>query len=299
VKKKVNLFVVGAMKAGTTSFVDLLSQCPDIYVPPIKEPHFFVNQLPVSIYMPSRFFSLKAYFDKEFPKPLHITKIKKPEDYRKLYSLAPAKCKYRIDASTCYLSSPETPKQIFTYNPDSKIIILLRDPLKRAMSHYAMDVGLGRTLRSFENEILDDIEDLQNGTLSRYSYLNMSLYSNQVEGYKSYFGENVLVLEFEKLAKSNTEEFDRLNQFLEVKERLYHLPLQNKTRTLKFPFVNKLLIKIGFKNLFSIFVPTPIKQKLFQLLSSDKKSKTEISEKTLEKLEALLYSQTEKKIHQL
>jgi hypothetical protein len=58
------------------------------------------------------------------------------------------------------------------------------------------------------------------------------------------------------------------------------------------------LIKIGFKDLFSIFIPTPVKQKLFQLLTLDKKSKTEISEKTLEKLESLFYSQTEKKMHE-
>ncbi|MBZ0326149.1 MAG: sulfotransferase, partial [Altibacter sp.] len=46
--KKANLFIVGAMRAGTTSFVELLSKHPQIYVSPIKEPNYFVDRLPLT-----------------------------------------------------------------------------------------------------------------------------------------------------------------------------------------------------------------------------------------------------------
>ena len=85
-KTKTNLFVVGAMKAGTTSFIDLLSQHPEIYAPPVKEPHYFVDQLPLSLYDPGRFFNLNDYLEKEFPKPLHITKIETSGQYKKIYA---------------------------------------------------------------------------------------------------------------------------------------------------------------------------------------------------------------------
>ena len=98
-KTKTNLFVVGAMKAGTTSFIDLLSQHPEIYAPPVKEPHYFVDQLPLSLYDPGRFFNLNDYLEKEFPKPLHITKIETSGQYKKIYAHCGTET-YQLDAST-------------------------------------------------------------------------------------------------------------------------------------------------------------------------------------------------------
>ena len=57
----VNLFVVGAMKAGTTSLIEILSNHSEIYVPPIKEPHFFVDTLPKSLYEPSQVYDEIEY----------------------------------------------------------------------------------------------------------------------------------------------------------------------------------------------------------------------------------------------
>jgi hypothetical protein len=286
VSKKANLFVVGAMKAGTTSFVDMLSKSKEIYIPPIKEPHYFVNELPQSIYNPSRFFDLNTYFEKEFPKPIHIAKLNKSNHYDKLYSLAQPQHKYLVDASTCYLNSPESAKQIYKYNENAIIIILLRDPLKRAISHYQMDVGLGRTLRSFEDEISNDIRDYKKGRLSQWSYLNMSFYNQQVDSFRDYFEDRLLILNLEKLIKSDKEEFVKLHQFLGI-ESSNNLPEQNKTRKIKFQYLSHVLIKIGFKDFFSFLVPAKLKHKLFQILSSEGKQEINLSEKKLKKLQSL------------
>ena len=284
--QKVNLFVVGAMKAGTTSFVNMLSKSEQIYIPPIKEPHYFVNELPQSIYNPSRFFDLKTYFEKEFPKPIHIAKLNNSAHYEKLFSLAQPKHKYLVDSSTCYLNSPESAKQIYDYNKNAKIIILLRNPLKRAISHYQMDVGLGRTLRSFEDEISNEMEEYKKGMLSQWSYLNMSFYNQQVDNFKNYFGDRLLILHFEKLIKSDREEFLKLHQFLGI-ESFCSLPEQNKTRNIRFKHLNHVLIKIGFKDLFSFLVPAKLKHNLFQILSSERKQEIDLSEKTHNKLQSL------------
>jgi hypothetical protein len=293
--KKANLFVVGAMKAGTTSFVDLLSLQDEIYVSPIKEPHYFVNELPHSIYKPSRFFDLNAYFEKDFPKPLHIAKLNNRGHYDKLYSLAQSNHKYLVDASTCYLNSPESAKHIFDYNREAKIIILIRDPLKRAISHYQMDVGLGRILRSFEDEIKDNIEDYKNDRLSTWSYLNMSFYNQHIENFKKVFGEQVLILQFENLIRNDQQEFNNLNQFLELSNELTKLPVKNKTRKLYFPGVNNLLIKIGFKDVFSKLVPNEIKQMLFKIITTQQNNDTPISEVTLNILKRIFQKKAKTK----
>lgn len=294
----VNLFIVGAMKAGTTSFVDLLSQSDEVYIPPIKEPHFFVNMLPESIYKPSRFFDLDNYLKNQFPKPLHITKLNNIQQYEQIYSLAQSQHKYLVDASTCYLNSPESAELIYKYNPGAKIIVLLRDPLKRAISHYQMDVGLGRTLKPFEDEILDNIEAYQNGTLSPWSYLNMSFYREQVESFKKHFGEQVLVLQFENLVKNDIKEFEKLNQFLNLNDKMVNLQVQNKTRKLYFPGLNKILIKIGLKDVFSKIVPGQLKQALFRLISSKSKSEIQISEETIKQLKLLFENNSKLQTHQ-
>lgn len=42
---KLNLFIVGAAKAGTTSVYNYLKQHKDVYVSPIKEPNYFGSDI--------------------------------------------------------------------------------------------------------------------------------------------------------------------------------------------------------------------------------------------------------------
>ena len=151
-EQKANLFIVGAMKAGTTSFMEALAQHPDIYVSPVKEPHYFVNELPKLLYEPSRFFNLEAYFKNDFPKPLHIANLKNKEHYEQLFSLSNQE-KYLAEGSTMYLHAPESAQKIQQYNPEAKIIILTREPVSRAYSHYKMLTGLSRETRSFQEVV--------------------------------------------------------------------------------------------------------------------------------------------------
>ncbi|MGB1451652.1 MAG: sulfotransferase, partial [Marinirhabdus sp.] len=192
-EQPVNLFVVGAMKAGTTGFVNVLSRHPDIYVPPIKEPNYFSGNLPRTLYTPSPFFNLGTYFKSRFPQPLHIAKLETGAQHKKLYSLQPETVTYAVDASTSYLHNPVAAKNIYGYNAQAKIIVLTRDPLQRAHSHYLMNRGLGREARSFENVMRAEIAQYKNNTLPWHSCLAMSFYGEAVRRYVSVFGENVKV----------------------------------------------------------------------------------------------------------
>ncbi len=284
--RKANLFVVGAMKAGTTSFMDLLASHQDIYTSPIKEPHYFINSLPKNLYEPSRFFSNDSYFEKDFPKSHHITKIKKEAQYQKLFSLAKNE-KYLAEGSTAYLSANESATLIYDYNPKAKIIIIKRDPLQRAFSQYNMDLGLGRVKRSF-NEILDEeIKLYTHGKLHWNSYLAMSFYKEPIQRFKSLFNE-VLIIEFEELIKNKSIILEKVSNFLEISTFENVVLIQkNKTRALRFQKVFYFLKKIGLKDYFSLFFSSKFKQKVFKRLSKDKIESLILSDKTRKEVEQI------------
>lgn len=214
--RKANLFVVGAMKAGTSSFYDALAKHPEIYVSPIKEPNYFVDELPKNIYKPSAYFSLNNYFKNEFPKPLHVAHVRVKHQYDHLFSGALASHKCLADGSTAYFHAPETPEKIYSYNPNARIIIVVRNGLNRALSHYKMNIGLGRTTFSFENELKKDLKAFENGTLGNWSYLGMSLYAENIQYYRQIFGKNVLVINFEEMISKVGETFKKVFEYLEL-----------------------------------------------------------------------------------
>ena len=97
-----NLFIVGAAKCGTTAWVEYLGSHPDIYFSPLKEPHFFCSDF-------------------------HgWQQVKTEEEYLALFDEAKAES-VRGEASVWYLRSAAAAAAIHQFNPDAKIIILVRD----------------------------------------------------------------------------------------------------------------------------------------------------------------------------
>src|SRR5215210_1669165 len=88
-----NLFIVGAAKCGTTSLYEYLNEHPDIYMCPVKEPHFFSN---VQIR------NKEVHKDPE-PGKYYMTKvIRSTEIYLSLFKEG-LNCKIRGEASPSYL----------------------------------------------------------------------------------------------------------------------------------------------------------------------------------------------------
>ncbi|MAB58273.1 MAG: hypothetical protein CL524_12085 [Aequorivita sp.] len=264
--KKVNLFIVGAMRCGTTSFSEMLNSHQDIYVPPIKEPHYFSDPLPKAFLDRSRFFSVSGYFKNTFPRPLHSAQIFEEKYYKKLYSLATHQ-KYLVDASTSYLHEPGAAERIKEYNPSAKIIILTRDPLERAFSHYRMDVGLGRTKKSFSYHLEREYELYQNNDLAWYSYIHMSSYKKPVGHYEALF-ENVKIIAIEDLKTNLSKEIEEVSAFLKIphfeNSQFKKLNGGSIPRTLLIYYLKRL----GLKDIFSPIIPENFKKKLLKHLNS-------------------------------
>lgn len=98
---KPNLFIVGAPKCGTTAWVEYLSAHPDVQFSEVKEPHYFCS---------------------DFPRMSQVSDMK---EYLNLFG----RSKARIvgEASVLYLYSESAPEEIYQFNPEAKIIILVRE----------------------------------------------------------------------------------------------------------------------------------------------------------------------------
>ncbi|MBD1945821.1 sulfotransferase [Coleofasciculus sp. FACHB-712] len=107
---KPNFFIAGAPKCATTALHTYLSSHPNIFMPSVKEPHYFAEDL----------------FDYRFIKTL--------EQYLELFQEATEDHKAIGEASVWYLYSTEAIKNIYKFNENAKIIVMLRNPVDLAYS---------------------------------------------------------------------------------------------------------------------------------------------------------------------
>lgn len=252
-----NFFLVGAPKAGTTSIDRLLRGHPDVYLSPIKEPCHFcpdvAEQLAPS-FRKKQHVDIAAYLASRPLRELGLAWVSSADDYARLFEDASGQ---RIvgECSTFYLSSAEAPARIHAYNPDARIVAILRRPIDRIRSHYEMDRVHGVTGRSLSSLVEEELAlgDGAHWGNSAY-YVGASRYARQLQAYRRHFApEQICVLSFERLLADPDRELRRLHAFLGIgvpAERLA-LPSANRARTARFPVFNHALHASGFKSLLS------------------------------------------------
>lgn len=157
--------VIGAMRCGTTTLYQLLQQTPAC-VSRIKEPDYFIAQK--SLY-------------------------RGPAWYSQLFDRPEALC---VDVSPNYAKDdifPGVAEQIFSFNPDARIIYMVRDPVERALSEYHHQRAAGVDLPQ-----PDALLDTPQGT----HILNTSRYARQLGDYLKVFPRSqVLVIDMKRLTK--------------------------------------------------------------------------------------------------
>ncbi len=212
-KNKVNLFLVGAAKAGTTSMYNYLKNSDNLFCPDLKEPWYFTDIMSLT------------KFDR----------VKSLEEYERLYDLENP-YRYYLDASVSYLSYYDVAKQIHDYNPNSKIIIMLRDPIKRLISYYKMyskRQGLNISLKEFIDNTETALPKLETG-----------LYYERVKAYKDLFGSNVQVIIFEELIENPIKVQEELNGFLGLEDLNFDITKKyNQSKEEKSKIISKFIHK--------------------------------------------------------
>jgi len=219
---KVNFFIAGAPKAGTTSLYEYLDQHPQVGMSSIKEPNYFSSE------------ELKK--QSLYYKDVILNTL---SEYEALFSNEKNKL-ILGEASVSYLFYPSVPAKIYAYNPDAKIIIMLRNPALRAFSHWQMDERLG-----FVNQSIEDIfynKESENNQLYFQQYIQLGNYFEQVTRYINQFGRNNVMLIIQDEFKANAEQvLNELYTFLEIDS--IHISAEKQHNTAK-SFKNPILASL-------------------------------------------------------
>lgn len=205
-----NFFVVGAPKCGTTSMDNYLNQHPDIFMSQEKELHYFGSDI------------------KRYPEFYCST-----EKYEVAFSNWD-KEKRVGETSVLYLYSRLAAREIKAFNPDSRIIIMLRNPVDMLVSYHvhlyyssiqdiadfrkALEEGEKRRFPVPVDEDQITLESIAN-MLDLRVYRDVVKYSEQVKRYFNVFGrENVHIIIFDDFKKDIAAVYRDTMKFLGVDE---------------------------------------------------------------------------------
>jgi hypothetical protein len=254
---KVDFFIAGAPKAGTTSLYYYLEEHPEIEMSSQKEPDYF-SDTPLQ--------EQGMYYGKN--------RINTLDKYESLF--AQKEGVIYGEGSVSYLFYENVAEDIKKYNPNAKIIIMLRNPIDRAFSHYLMDYRLGLVSDSFE-DIINKKSKYKNAHLLYQQYIEVSEYAKQIQRYCNVFStDNLLLIDYEDFKGDVSGTVDLVYDFLKVstefsadvntKHNTFTMP---KNKGIRFIYSFVILRKI----LTFIFPKSLVKNIKGLLFKADKKPK--------------------------
>jgi len=276
---KPNFFILGAAHAGTTSFNNYLKSNPEVFASSIKEPNFFsptINKLHIGLSSETPNLSL--------------------DEYLSLFSSVKNE-KIICDASTRYLYDPQTPKLIHEFNPDSKFLVILRDPIERLQTHLHAYYGYVSTseIKSIVNEGIGEFYN----QITKPNLVNIGCYSKHLSNFFNFFDRNQFVITYfenvfpqnvVKTVKDVLDMFDvRLHDFPIIASNVYY---ERPKGVVKILFKNKVSQKFLQKtNLEKPFVD-------YHKKINTKKKKPELNSEIFDTLKEF-YSEQNKELEKL
>lgn len=215
--KKVNLFIIGAPKCGTTSLANYLGQSESILLSEIKEPHFFRGSLPG-------------------PYSKYVSNI---ETYENLFKKSPrAKRQYWLDASVWYYSNEGVADEIYRYNPEAKLIMLIRNPQEAILSLFKHRVAALNENQRDINTALRLIKERKEGkgippvmktTMQGLFYIENYQYAERLRRFREVFQSNLKIILFEDLTKDPETVLVDICSWLQIPSTLFSLDIRHNT----------------------------------------------------------------------
>jgi hypothetical protein len=201
--KRPNFYVIGAPRCGTTALYTYLRNHPNIFLPEIKELHYFASDFP------------------------NIQKVlfKSPDDYFKMFSDANESHFAVGEISPLYIYSKVALRNIKDFNPSVKVILIVRNPVEFVQSVHQLNLGL---LREDEPDLARawDLQELRRrGEMIPKScrepelimYGELGLFGKYVEKVFEIFPrEQVLIVLFNDFVKHPKDVYEDILSFLNV-----------------------------------------------------------------------------------
>jgi hypothetical protein len=245
-----SFIIIGAKKCGTTSLFNYLSEHPNIGAPTWKEISYFNTH----------FAKGRLWYKSFFPISIPNTES---QDL------------ITGEATASYICDPQAPERIASVLPNVKLIILLRNPVDRAYSHYHHTKRIGRENLDFENAIASEelrLEQIENKDQKsgfnyheayNYTYLSSGRYAEQLKNWFNLFDkQQLLILKSEDFFTHPEAIYQQVLDFLK-------LPYWSPQRFKKYNYnlysqTIQPHIKKDLKEYFQ-----PHNQKLYELLGVD------------------------------
>lgn len=193
-----DFLVIGGARCGTTSLFMYLADHPSFRSPEVKE---------------------IGFFDREWARGLGW--------YRSHFPLATRPRGITGEATPEYLFHPRASERAASVVPGAKLVVLLRDPVDRAYSHYQLKVASGFETLSFEEALEAEEERIAEGVAAmhagerptddaaNFSYLARGRYAEQLARWLEHYPrERLLVLSSEAFRRDRPGGFRRITDYL-------------------------------------------------------------------------------------
>jgi hypothetical protein len=198
---KPNFIIVGAPKCGTTALYEYLRPHPNVFLPEIKEPHFFAKDLGT------------------YPR------IKTLEEYTEIFAASTEQHLRVGEASVYYLRSSTAIPNIGEFNPDARIIAMFRNPVEMVHSLHSQllyvaeenesDFETAWRLQERRSRGLDLPPRSRGAFLVQYA--EVGKFGTQVQRLLSVFPRaQVKLILFDDFAASPQRVYDEVIDFLDI-----------------------------------------------------------------------------------
>lgn len=266
-----NFLIIGAPRCATTSLYHYLGSHPEIFMSPIKEPRYFI------------------YADI----PTDIQAITSLEDYKKLFSGVENE-RMIGEATPTYIGRPNVPQKIKALIPDCKMIVTLRNPVERTISHYKLRVNEGKENRSLDEVIAHETQFLPiiNAPLDTYA-ITFSFYHAHLSRFLEVFPREQLHIELlDDFTRDTQSVLKRIYEFLGVSTD--YLPeatnIYNKHQGSRSKTVSRVISEDSpLKRFLQNALPTPLKIMI----------RNTIHRLNAKNVEIVIHEETLKELHKL
>ena len=205
-----NYLILGTQKGGTTSVYEYLNRHVQVVPNQKREVHFFDLAYGLGL----------NEYRSHFPLSRQIM----------LRSKTLGKPVLTGESSPYYLFHPHCPRRIHDTIPEAKLIVVLRDPVDRAYSHYTHNRRKGRETRTFADAVREELKTLPAETKRleedpkadseqhrHYSYVHRGFYAEQIRRYLDLFPREALhAVRSEDLFREPRKTMDAVCAFLGI-----------------------------------------------------------------------------------
>lgn len=250
-KKRPNFIIAGFPKCGSTALHYYLDDHPEVFMPKQKELHFFTNHILAKL--------KNGPGDKE----AKLNQISNLDNYDKCFENA-KDSQVIGEASPSYINYPSVFSEINKELNKPKVIIMLRDPIKRAYSNYLHLVREHRESLSFYDSLMKENERINNGYSDFWYYKFNSSYFDKILAAKKSF-DDVLIITQEELRNDTKGTIKKVFSFIGVDNNYTPNNIHQKYNhggVFEDNFITRFFFKqTKFKSTIKKIVPIPVQLK--------------------------------------